>query len=858
MLLFFVSIPLIQRLIHVHQLYRWQSSVFLFGVFAPWLGSAHDLFGWNLVPHLKLTPLAFTVTSLTVAWNLFYLRLGDIVPVAREVIVEGMSDGVLVLDAQNRIIDLNPAAQRLFGRSAAEAIGQPVQQLWPDWPSQMEYLDPGTEAVKEVMLENEDGPRTYDVRLSPRLDWRGQLISWVVVLRDVTERQRAEAERQVIFEIMHGVNVTANLDELFRLIHQSLKKVLDAENCFIALYDRNAGMFTEPFSSDQFDTAVEPQDMEKSCTAYVFRTGRPQLITEERFHQLVEQGEVELVGTPSPCWLGVPLKTPSETIGVLAVQHYEEANAYTERHVEFLASVGSQLALAIERKRAEAALRESQERYRDLVQGLDAIVWEADAATLQFSFVSQQAEAILGYPVEQWLTEPDFWINHLHPDDRERAVCSFQAATAEGKDHQIEYQFVAAHGHPVWLRDIVRVVRDDQGRVCQLRGLMINITQQKRMEEELLRAQKLESVGLLAGGIAHDFNNLLMGIIGNVSLAKTCAQPGDLIYERLTVAENAGLRARDLTQQLLTFSRGGAPIKTTASIAELLRETAAFALRGSDVRCELSLPDELRPVKVDQGQISQVINNLIINADQAMPDGGIIHVRAENVILGADQGLPLPAGSYVKISIEDQGTGIAEKHLPKIFDPYFTTKQKGSGLGLATAYSIIRKHEGYIAAESELGVGTTFTIYLPASEKEPPRVKQQEERPLNGHGKVLVMDDEDIIRDVTGQILRHLGYKVEFARDGAEAVKLYRKAQEGGEPFDVVIMDLTVPGGMGGKEALERLLEIDPQVKAIVSSGYSTDPIMAEFRRNGFQGCVAKPYKLQDLSQILQSVLNGS
>jgi len=335
------------------------------------------------------------------------------------------------------------------------------------------------------------------------------------------------------------------------------------------------------------------------------------------------------------------------------------------------------------------------------------------------------------------------------------------------------------------------------------------------------------------------------------------ANPEDKIFEKLSGAEKASLRAKHLTQQLLTFSRGGAPIKKTAFISELLKDAAVFALSGSNVRCEFSIPGDLWPVEVDEGQITQVINNLIINASQAMPEGGIIKARAENIVVDAEQGLPLKEGKYMKISIEDRGIGIPEEHLQKIFDPYFTSKQKGSGLGLATAYSIVKRHDGCIQVKSELGVGSTFHIYLPASSKEVLMGKQLRERIPTGEAKILLMDDEELVREVGGEMLEVLGYEVEFAKDGAEAIELYKKAKESTHPFDAIILDLTIPGGMGGKEAVEKLIEIDPEVKAIVSSGYSTDPIMADFRKYGFSDVVAKPYKLNELGEALHKVIAG-
>ncbi|MBA7519214.1 Sensor kinase CckA [subsurface metagenome] len=385
----------------------------------------------------------------------------------------------------------------------------------------------------------------------------------------------------------------------------------------------------------------------------------------------------------------------------------------------------------------------------------------------------------------------------------------------------------------------------------------LDITERRMMEEELLKAQKLESVGFLAGGIAHDFNNILTSILGNIEIAKMGLYQDNKITERLTKAEKATLQAKNLTQQLLTFSKGGVPVKKVVSVSELLRESANFALRGSNVRVKFSSPDNLWSVEVDEGQVSQVISNLIINADQAMPKGGIIELFAENVTAAAEDSLPLKNGKYVKISIKDHGTGISEEHLPKIFDPFFTTKKKGSGLGLATSYSIVKKHGGCITAESQLGAGTTFSIYVPATKKKIPEQGYSKERILFGKGRVLVMDDEEPIRELVAQMLSHCGYEVTTVKDGVEAMELYKKERDNGRPFDVVIMDLTIPGGMGGKEATQRLLEIDPGVKVIVSSGYSNDPIMADYKKYGFCGVIAKPYRIKELSEVLKKVITG-
>ncbi len=389
------------------------------------------------------------------------------------------------------------------------------------------------------------------------------------------------------------------------------------------------------------------------------------------------------------------------------------------------------------------------------------------------------------------------------------------------------------------------------GRVQAVIEYVRNVTERKRAEEERLKYSKIESLATLAGGIAHDFNNILTAILGNIGLAALDGKIEPKARERLAKAEQACLRAQALSQQLLTFSKGGVPIKKIISIPKLLKESAGLTLSGSKALCEFFISEDLWPVEADEGQISQVFNNLLINADQAMPEGGIIRIGAENMFVAENSELPLPGGIYVKITIADKGLGIPPQYLDKIFDPYFTTKQKGSGLGLATAYSIIKNHAGLLEVESQIESGSTLTVYLPAS-KAGAVFEKQEAEPAGGKGVILVMDDEEMVRDVFREMLSRLGYKGDFAADGSQAVEKFVRAKEAEQPFAAVILDLTVPGGMGGKETIRQLLKIDPQVKAIVSSGYSDDPIMADFQKYGFCDVIAKPYKILELSRILK------
>jgi PAS domain S-box-containing protein len=435
-------------------------------------------------------------------------------------------------------------------------------------------------------------------------------------------------------------------------------------------------------------------------------------------------------------------------------------------------------------------------------------------------------------------------------------VCAAQKVLLTGQAAEKVITLPADDGSTIFVEIHAFPLLDHStGQVRQVVEYGRNVTMRMRAEEERLRFSKLGSMSILAGGIAHDFNNILTAILGNIGLAMLNKKLDEEGMESLMQAERACFRAQELSRQLLTFAKGGAPIKKVASLVKLVRESAKLALAGSNSLCEFALPAKIWSVEIDEGQISQVINNLLINADQAMPSGGVIKIEAGNIVVEEGSDLPLPAGKYVKLTITDQGIGIPSKDSEKIFDPYFTTKQKGSGLGLATAYSIIKNHSGHIKVESQLGVGTTFEIYLPAKDEEPSISLDEPVTPHTGQGKVLVMDDEEMVQEVLCRILRKLGYKADSASDGSQAIEKFVKAKETGKSFDAVILDLTVPGGMGGKETIEKLLKIDPQVKAIVSSGYSDDPIMADFENYGFSAVIAKPYKVIELSKILQGAI---
>jgi len=406
----------------------------------------------------------------------------------------------------------------------------------------------------------------------------------------------------------------------------------------------------------------------------------------------------------------------------------------------------------------------------------------------------------------------------------------------------------------VWVTALRRRVRQQTGQIRE------QMERQARLEAELQRTARLESLGVLAGGIAHDFNNLLTVVIGNVSLAMLDEKLTDATRESLQEIERAALRACDLTQQLLTFAKGGNPVRAPAALAEIVRQAAGSALHGSSVRCEFDVQPGLWDANVDKGQITQAIQNLALNAIEAMPHGGVIQISLANVEIAPGTNSALAPGRHVRVVIADTGMGIKPEILPRIFDPYFSTKKVGGGLGLATVYSIVKRHDGRIEAESVPGHGASFTLWLPACETAPrlppPPIPATAPAVLSMRpARVLLMDDEEGVRTLGVTLLQRMGLKPTAFNDGDAALKAFGAAREAGQPFDLVILDLTIPGGMGGREVMGELRKLDPLVPAIVSSGYSNDPVLADFASYGFQAVVPKPYEIGLLTETVRRLL---
>ena len=422
-------------------------------------------------------------------------------------------------------------------------------------------------------------------------------------------------------------------------------------------------------------------------------------------------------------------------------------------------------------------------------------------------------------------------------------------------------QLTSLDGTNITISESIAPIFDQSGKIIGIVLVFRDISERIKMEEELFRTRKFESVSLLAGGIAHDFNNLLTGIITNLFMTKMNLTQDSESYSLVNSAEKAAFRASSLTNQLLSFAKGSSPIREDASIKELIEESVGFYLSGSKCDYKLDFANELWKVHVNRGQIDQVLNNIIINADQAMYNGGTIRVCAENTEITEDLMLPLKAGKYVRISISDQGSGISAEHLARIFDPYFTTREEGNGLGLTTAFSIIKRHNGHITVDSELGKGTIFQIYVPAvetqnsEEDEDVLTDTPETEPAERKGRILLMDDEELVRRSAGRVLVHLGYRITMVENGADAIKEFNDSIEQEDPYDVVILDLTIPGGLGAREVVREIVSVKPDACVIVSSGYTNDKVMTNYKEYGFSAAAHKPYNIEELNNLLQQIM---
>jgi PAS domain S-box-containing protein len=511
-----------------------------------------------------------------------------------------------------------------------------------------------------------------------------------------------------------------------------------------------------------------------------------------------------------------------------------------------------------ERRQAEEKVRQSEQFIRSILDTVDEgfIVIDRNfrILTANKAYCNQVGESC-----DSVIGRPCYEISHKthRPCYEEGEECAVRHVFQTGEPHTALHKHPDAEGSILYVETKAFPVKDSTGAVTSVIETVNNITEKHLLEEEQMKTQKLEAIATLAGGIAHDFNNLLQGVFGYISMAKIMHDQKQDSLDMLEEAEKALRMSVGLTSQLLTFSKGGKPLTKRIALRPVIEKSVKFALSGSRLDYRIQVAEDLWMVEADEGQLGQVIQNLVLNAEQAMPMGGTITITAKNVSPGEKELPPvLQHGNYVVISVIDRGIGIPEEHLPKIFDPYFTTKDKGSGLGLATSYSIIKNHDGLINVKSKIGEGTTFSVYLPAVEVvETSAVTVSGDVKARRKGRILLMDDEGIVRDIAGVMIRSLGHEVELAEDGEKAIDKYRESMKAGRKFDAVILDLTVRGGMGGEEAIKVLLQMDPHIKALVSSGYAESSVIAEYKTIGFKACLTKPYDIVLLNRTLNNLL---
>lgn len=522
--------------------------------------------------------------------------------------------------------------------------------------------------------------------------------------------------------------------------------------------------------------------------------------------------------------------------------------------------ISSTIEMALYKSEVEKKLKESEELYRFLFDNYPEIYLTLDENHNIISANEFGADQ-LGYKNNDLFGKS---IN-LIINDYDKATFQQTLEKVKNKNNAeneiIEIRMVTKDNTELWTRVRIKPsIRNDKKIfiiVCE------DVTKLKLMEQKLIDTQKLESIGTLAGGIAHDFNNMLTVIMSNISLARlrlTGEEVIDIseITNFLSEAESNIFKTKDLTQQLLTFSKGGKPSKKISNkITQILSESSKFVTRGTNIDCRVYVKDKLWAVEIDEGQIGQVVNNIVMNASQSMPDGGDIYISVENAKIKDEDQITLKSGKYLKIVIKDKGIGIEKDKLSKIFDPYYTTKENGHGLGLSITYSIIKNHNGHIEARSEINQGTEFIIYLPAiGNIEVSDEDEKKQLKFSDKGRILFMDDEESIRDSAKKILIQLGHEVTCVKEGNELLEIYEQQEKNNNSFDLVIMDLTIKNGLGGLETIKKLIEKYPEAKAIVSSGYSSDLSLSEYKKHGFLECITKPYTVEEFSSKISNVLS--
>jgi len=803
---------------------------------------------------------------------------------------------VLLYTDTGEIIDVNDAMLDMYGYSRQELLKLKITDISAEpeltWKTFQEHADKGSGKVPLRYHKKKDGTAFPAEVSASTFMLRGRQVLCGEI-RDISDRLQTEEELRKYRYMLEGLVAerTTELEDSNRKLKQEIRfrkrveqALREGEERFRTVFEGSldAIILADPETGEILDANPTASDLVSMPHEEI--VGLPYFnLVAPGAEDYVEEMFRNVARDETP---GQPREIP--------VQRADGSRILFEGLGQIIQIDGRPVALIVlrditERKEVENALRESETRYRRLFDESPVALWEVDASSVKAcveklldagvkdltAYFEDHPQEVLSAFMKGRIINTNRANLELFGADSKGDFLSGIPSIATEESYRLsgkELVAIAEGKTESEARDVnVRTLKGEEKYICYRWSVapghertfervlvsVMDVTERKQTEQELQKIQKLESLGVLAGGIAHDFNNILTAITTNLSMARLYGDLRDDISEMLADAEKASMRAQGLTQQLLAFAKGGTPIKNPASISRLIRTTATFSLSGSNVRCEFSLPDDLWLAEIDEGQIGQVLQNLIINADQAMPRGGTLCIAAENIVVREKDSLPLKKGLYLRISVTDQGIGVSRKDMPSIFDPFFTTKQKGSGLGLATAFSVVNNHEGHIEVESRVEEGTTFYVYLPALGRTSEQRGRERKRLIKGEGKILLVDDEEIIWRAAGEALTRMGYEVQFAKDGAAGIQLYQEEMDAHRPFHAVIMDLTIPGGMGGKEAVGEILQIDPDAKIIASSGYSNDPVMSNFREYGFCGIITKPYRIEELGELLSRVTRG-
>jgi PAS domain S-box-containing protein len=850
--------------------YRRQAMAMLVGVSIPWVGNLLYVFRLSPVPYLDLTPFGFALGGLAFAWALFRYRLLDLAPVARDALIDSMSDGMIVLDEQKQIVDLNPVAQSMLGLSIAEAIGQPAAKVLSPWPDLVDHWGHGSETYSEITVGQGQMQRHYDLGISALTDRHESLTGWLMVLHDVTERKKAENLQRALYDISEAANSAQSLEALYERVHQIVSQLIYARNLYIALYDERSGIVSYPYHVDDFDPVPTPQHLsqwEHSLTGYLIRKGMPLLVVDEADREALRREGVRRVGTRCHCWLGVPLKTAgARTVGAMVVQSYADGITYGEREKEILTFVSTQIAMAIERKKAEGALRESEEHFRSVFYGAGMGISIVTLSDGRFLDVNPALQDMLGYTAVE-LTQMA-WPDVTHPDDVEKDWKLTRGLISGVQDiGEIEKRFLRKDGAIMWGRLAVSLVRDGEGNPQFAVGMVQDITQHRQAEKDreeiqaqLLQAQKMEAVGRLTAGIAHDFNNLLTVINGYGERLQQQMAPDHPLQQLVERIVHSGWRAADLVRQLLIFSRKQVVEPQVLDLNAVVMEIEKLLRRviGEDVELQTLLSPDLWPVRVDSTQLEQVIVNLAVNARDAMPDGGQLSIETANVTLeeGGTASHPgVQPGGYVLLVVTDTGVGISAEVKERIFEPYFTTKEegKGTGLGLTTVYTIVQQNYGHISVDSQEGKGSRFRILLPRFNDVPQSTVHQQsatEVP-GGNETILVVEDDGHMRDLIRHVLQDQGYETLVAGNGQQALEAL--AAHAGT-VHLLLADVVLPG-MSGKGVAERVASIRPGVRVLFMSGYTDEEIAHHGVLDEGVAFLPKPFTPTDLARKVRAVL---